>query len=83
VVALWLAFTAQGRDASGATFFTTWILLAGLITGLVFEIGFLPACKMATLSGTGWVKLLPGTAALAALRLSLFICSSNWPKAYR
>ena len=66
VAALWLAFTAQGRDASGATFFTTWILLAGLITGLVFEIGFLPACKMATLSGTGWVKLLPGTAALAA-----------------
>ena len=66
VAALWLAFTAQGRDASGATFFTTWILLAGLITGFVFEIGFLPACKMATLSGTGWIRLLPGTAALAA-----------------
>jgi hypothetical protein len=66
VAALWLAFTAQGRDASGATFFTTWILLAGLITGLVFEVSFLPACKMATLSGTGWLRLLPGTAALAA-----------------
>jgi hypothetical protein len=66
VAALWPAFTAQGRDASGATFFTTWILLAGLITGFVFEIGFLPACKMATLSGTGWIRLLPGTAALAA-----------------
>jgi hypothetical protein len=66
VAALWLAFTAEGRDASGATFFTTWILLAGLITGLVFEIGFLPACKMATLSGTGWIRLLPGIAALAA-----------------
>jgi len=66
VAALWLAFTAQGRDASGATFFTTWILLAGLITGFVFEIGFLPACKMATLSGTGWIRLLPGAAALAA-----------------
>ena len=66
VAALWLAFTAQGRDASGATFFTTWILLAGLTTGFVFEIGFLPACKMAALSGTGWIRLLPGTAALAA-----------------
>jgi len=66
VAALWLAFTAQGRDASSATFFTTWILLAGLITGFVFEIGFLPECKMATLSGTGWIRLLPGTAALAA-----------------
>jgi len=66
VAALWLAFTTQGRYASGATFFTTWILLAGLITGFVFEIGFLPACKMATLSGTGWIRLLPGTAALAA-----------------
>ena len=69
--ALWLAFTAQGRDASGATFFTTWILLAGLITGLVFEMGFLPACKMATLSGTGWIRLLPGTAALAAFAAAI------------
>ena len=66
VAALWLAFAAHGRDASGATFFSTWILLAGLITGLVFEVSFLPACKMATLAGTGWMRLLPGTAALAA-----------------
>jgi hypothetical protein len=69
--ALWLAFTAHGRDASGATFFTTWILLAGLIIGLVFEVSFLPACKMATLSGTGWIRLLPGTAALSAFTAAI------------
>ena len=69
--ALWLAFTAHGRDASGATFFTTWILLAGLIIGLVFEVSFLPACKMATFSGTGWIRLLPGTAALAAFTAAI------------
>jgi hypothetical protein len=65
VSALWLAATAQGRDSSGAVFFTMWILFAGLTTGLLFEVSFLPACKMATFSGTGWMKLLPGTAALA------------------
>jgi hypothetical protein len=69
--ALWLAFTAHGRDASGATFFTTWILLAGLIIGLVFEVSFLPACKMTTFSGTGWIRLLPGTAALAAFTAAI------------
>ncbi len=66
VAALWLAATAQGRDSSGAMFFTMWILFAGLTTGLLFEVSFLPACKMATLSGTGWLRLLPGIAALAA-----------------
>jgi hypothetical protein len=66
VVALWLAATAQGRDTSSPMFFTMWILFAGLITGLLFEVSFLPACKMATISGNGWMKLLPGTAALAA-----------------
>jgi hypothetical protein len=64
--ALWLAATAQGRDTSGAMFLSMWILFVGLIIGLVFEISFLPACKMATLSGNGWIRLLPGTAALAA-----------------
>jgi hypothetical protein len=32
--------------------------------GLLFEVAFLPACKTALRSG-GWVKLLPGAAALA------------------
>jgi hypothetical protein len=64
VAALSLAATAQGRDTSGALFFTMWVLFAGLMIGLLFEVAFLPACKTALRSG-GWVKLLPGAAALA------------------
>jgi FtsH-binding integral membrane protein len=62
--ALWLAATAQGRDTSGALYFTMWILFAGLMIGLLFEVAFLPACKTALRSG-GWVKLIPGAAAVA------------------
>ncbi|HXN50404.1 MAG TPA: DUF2207 domain-containing protein [Candidatus Acidoferrum sp.] len=64
MAALWLAATAQGRDTSGALFFTMWVLFVGLMIGLLFEVAFLPACKTALRSG-GWVKLLPGTGALA------------------
>jgi hypothetical protein len=65
MAALWLAATAQGRDPSGATFLTMWVLFAGLMIGLLFEMAFLPACKMALRSGGGWLKLLPGAAAVS------------------
>jgi hypothetical protein len=63
LAALLLAATAQGRDTSGALFFTMWVMFAGLMIGLLFEMAFLPACKMALRSG-GWLKLLPGAAAV-------------------
>ena len=64
ISALALAATAQGRDTSGATFFTMWVLFAGLLIGLLFEVSFLPACKTALRARGGWLKLLPGLAAL-------------------
>jgi Predicted membrane protein (DUF2207) len=64
IAALWLAANAPGRDTSGALFFTLWVLFAGLMIGLLFEVAFLPACKTAVRSG-GWPKLLPGAAAVA------------------
>ena len=64
LAALWLAATAEGRDTSGAVFLTMWVLFAGLMIGLLFELAFLPACKTALRSG-GWLKLLPGAAAVS------------------
>jgi len=63
LAALLLAASAQGRDTSGTLFFTMWVLFAGLMIGLLFEMAFLPACKTALRSG-GWLKLLPGAAAV-------------------
>src|SRR6266404_364271 len=37
LAALWLAATARGRDTSGTTFLTMWVLFVGLIIGLLFE----------------------------------------------
>jgi len=65
VAALLLAATARGRDASGAVFFTMWILFCGLIVGLMIELTFASAWKAAIRTGMGWSKLLPGTAAIA------------------
>jgi hypothetical protein len=62
--ALLLAATAGGRDALDAIFFTVWILFCGLIVGLMIELSFAPAWKSAWHAGLGWVKLLPGTAAI-------------------
>jgi len=64
LMALLFAGFARGRDPSGAMFFTMWVLFAGLLVGLLFEIAFLPALKMALHSG-GWIKLLPGAAAVS------------------
>lgn len=63
--ALLFAARATGRDTSGAFFFTLWALGAGLMIGLLFETAFLPACKAAWRAGGGWVKLLPGAAAVS------------------
>jgi len=62
--ALALAVTARGRDASGAFFFTMWILFCGLIVGMMIEMTFAPAWNTAVRTGVGWVKLLPGTGAI-------------------
>ncbi len=66
VTALWLAATAHGRDTSGAIFLTMWVLFTGLMIGLLFEVAFRPICKTAIHSGGGWLKLVPGAAAVAA-----------------
>jgi hypothetical protein len=62
--ALPLAATAHTRDASGAFFFTLWILFVGLMLGLLIEVSFLPLCKAVVRTGTGGEKLLPGIAAI-------------------
>jgi hypothetical protein len=63
--ALPLAATAHGRDAFAAVFLTFWILFCGLMIGLMIELSFASAWKSAIRAGTGWIKLLPGTAAIA------------------
>jgi hypothetical protein len=71
VSALGLAANARGRDASGAVFFTVWVLFCGLIIGLMIELSFASAWKSAARAGTGWVKLLPGTAAIAVFAAAI------------
>ena len=63
--ALLLAAMARGRDTTGAIFFTIWFLFCGLMLGLMIELTFISAWKTAARAGTGWVRLLPGTAAIA------------------
>jgi len=69
--ALALAATARGRDASGAVFFTVWVLFCGLIIGLMIELSFASAWKSAARAGAGWLKLLPGTAAIAVFTAAI------------
>ncbi len=64
VSALALAITARGRDTSAAVFTTLWVLFIGLMLGMMIELSFASAWKTAVRAGTGWVKLLPGVAAL-------------------
>lgn len=66
IAALAMALTSQGRDTSGALFMTMWVLLVGLLIGVIVEVSFLPLCRTAARSGGGWMKLLPGIAALSA-----------------
>jgi len=77
IIALGVLFTfvsglliavTQGREvggAIGAVFFTIWILFMGLTLGLMIELSFASAWKMAIRARTGWLQLLPGTAAIA------------------
>ncbi len=65
VAALTLAITARGRDTSGAVFTTLWVLFMGLMMGMMIEYSFASAWKNAVRAGTGWIKLLPGTAAFS------------------
>lgn len=65
VSCLVLAATAQGRDTTGAVFFTLWILFCGLILGLIVELSFASAWQNTWRTGSGWLKMLPGTAVIA------------------
>jgi hypothetical protein len=64
VSALALAITARGRDTSAAVFTTLWVLFIGLMLGMMIELSFASAWKTAVRAGTGWIKLLPGVAAV-------------------
>ena len=66
VCALLFAARATGRDTSATPFLAIWALGAGLMIGLLLEMAFWPACKTALRSGGGWIKLLPGAAAVGA-----------------
>ncbi len=63
IMAFSLAATAQGRDTGGTFFMTAWILFCALILGAIVETGLLPAWKAVLRGTSGWIKLLPGTAA--------------------
>jgi hypothetical protein len=65
MAALSLAAVAQGPNPTGAVFFTMWILFCGLGIGMMFELSFATAWRTVFRSGKGWLKLLPGTAAIA------------------
>ena len=65
VSALALAIVARGRDTSAAVFTTLWVLFMGLMMGMMIEFSFASAWKNAVRAGTGWIKLLPGTAAFS------------------
>ncbi len=65
VSALGLAITARGRDTSAAVFTTLWVLFIGLMLGMMIELSLASNWKTARRAGTGWIKLLPGAAALS------------------
>jgi len=60
-----LAATAKGRDTTGAYMFTFWILFCGLMIGMMIEVAFLTAWKTVIRAGRGWIKMFPGTVAVA------------------
>jgi hypothetical protein len=59
-----LAAALSRREPSGTVFFTAWIVFVALTLGLIVQLGFIDAWKTAVRAGTGWVTLLPGTAAM-------------------
>jgi hypothetical protein len=64
LLALPLAVTARGRDATGAVFMTLWILFCGLTMGAMIEMSFATAWRTTLRTGKGWLSVLPGTAAI-------------------
>jgi hypothetical protein len=76
-MALPLAFTATGRDPSGAAFMTVWILFCGLMLGAMIEMSFARAWKTTLRSGRGWVSVLPGTAAIAIFGAAIAFLLKN------
>lgn len=75
--ALPLAITAHGRDASSAVFFTVWVLFCGLTLGMMVELSLASAWKAAVMTGMGWTKLLPGTAAVAVFAGAIVLLLKN------
>jgi hypothetical protein len=76
-IALPMALTANGRDTSGAFFFTVWVLFCGLMLGMMIELSFASAWKAVMVSGIGWLKLLPSTAAIAVFGGAIFALLRN------
>ena len=76
-IALPLAVTAHGRDASTAFFFTVWVLFCGLIIGMMVELSLASALKSAVKTGMGWTKLLPATAAVAVFAGAIVLLLKN------
>jgi hypothetical protein len=76
-MALPLALTAHGRDATGAFFFTVWVLFCGLMLGMMIELSFTPAWKSAMKTRTGWIKMLPGFAAIAVFGGAIVLMLKN------
>ncbi|HEX4642898.1 MAG TPA: hypothetical protein VH161_05500, partial [Candidatus Acidoferrales bacterium] len=76
-VALPMAFMAHGRDASGAVFFTMWVLFCGLMIGMMIELSFAAALKAVVTTGVGWTKMLPSTAAIAVFSGAIFLLLKN------
>ena len=60
-----LAATAKGRDTTGAYMLTFWILFVGLTIGMMIEVAFLSAWKTVVRARRGWIKMFPGTMAVA------------------
>ena len=76
-IALPMAITANGRDTTGAFFFTVWVLFCGLMLGMMIEMSFASAWKAVMVSGIGWLKLLPGALACAVFGGAIFALLRN------
>jgi len=68
-IAMGSAATVKTRgafDNAMALFFAAWMLFCGLTLGMIVEVSFVSALRATARAGTSWLKLLPGTAAIAA-----------------
>jgi hypothetical protein len=85
-IAFMLAAAMSKRDTLMALFFTSWILFCGLTLGFIVEVSFISMWKATVRAGTGWLKLLPGTAAImifaAAIAHLLRLIAQNMSLAF-